>query len=137
VSFQITILKVLAGQPEGYLSVTDLRNSVAILISSGADWTDRTKRIAARTPGLDIFSQGMVVRSSAGWQITDPGRAFLAESEIPISSNSQERVPEADETKAAAAALPPAKVVGPHTSRRIGRGNRRRRGKKAPRSSVA
>ena len=87
-SFQITILKVLAGQSEGYLSVADLRNNVAILISSGADWTDRTKRIAARTPGLDIFSQGMVIRSSGGWQITDAGRAFLAESETPISSNS-------------------------------------------------
>jgi hypothetical protein len=56
VSFQITILKVLAGQPEGNLSVADLRNNVAILISSGRDWTDRTKRIAARTPGLSTFS---------------------------------------------------------------------------------
>jgi hypothetical protein len=137
VSFQITILKVLAGQPEGYLSVADLRNNVAILISSGRDWTDRTKRIAARTPGLDIFSQGMVIRSSDGWQITDAGRAFLA-SEMPISSNSQERVPEANETKAAAAALrpAPAPVVGPDTSRRIRRGSRRRLGKKAARSSV-
>jgi hypothetical protein len=137
VSFQITILKVLAGQPEGYLSVADLRNNVAILISSGRDWTDRTKRIAARTPGLDIFSQGMVIRSSGGWQITDAGRAFLAESEMPISSNSQERVPEADEDKAATSVLPPAPVVGPDTSRRIRRGSRRRRRKKAARSSVA
>jgi hypothetical protein len=136
VSFQITILKVLAGQPDGYLSVADLRNNVAILISSGPDWTDRTKRIAARTPGLDIFSQGMIIRSSSGWQITDAGRAFLAESEMPISSNSQERAPEADETKAAAA-LGPAPVVGPDTSRRIRRGSRRRRRKKAARSSVA
>ena len=136
-SFQVTILKVLAGQPEGHLPLAELRNNVAILISSGPDWTDRTKRIAARTPGLDIFSQGMVIRSSEGWQITDAGRAFLAESEMPISSNSQERVPEADETKAAAAALPPAPVVGPDTSRRIRRGSRRRRREKAARSSVA
>jgi hypothetical protein len=135
VSFQITILKVLAGQPDGYLSVADLRNNVAILISSGPDWTDRTKRIASRTPGLDIFSQSMVIRSSDGWQITDAGRAFLAESEMPISSNSQEIVPEADETKAVAAAL--ASAVGPDTSRRIRRGSRRRRRKKAARSSVA
>jgi hypothetical protein len=135
VSFQITILKVLAGQPDGYLSVADLRNNVAILISSGPDWTDRTKRIASRTPRLDIFSQGMVIRLSDGWQITDAGRAFLAESGMPISSNSQDRVPEADETKAAATALAPA--VGPDTSRRIRRGSRRRRRKKAARSSVA
>jgi hypothetical protein len=138
VSFQVTILKVLAGQPEGCLSLADLRNNVAILISSGPDWTDRTKRIAARTPGLNIFSQGMVIRSSGGWQITDAGRAFLAESEMPISSNSQEGVPEADETKAATTtALPPAPAVGPDTSRRIRRGSRRRRRKKAARSSVA
>jgi hypothetical protein len=90
VSFQVTILKVLAGQPEGYLPLAELRNNVAILISSGPDWTDRTKRIAARTPGLDIFSQGMVLRSSGGWRITDAGRAFLAECEVPISSHSQE-----------------------------------------------
>jgi hypothetical protein len=137
VSFQVTILKVLAGQPEGCLSLADLRKNVAILISSGPDWTDRTKRIAAQTPGLDIFSQGMVIRSLGGWQITAAGRAFLAESEVPISSNSQEPVPEADESNAAPAALPPAPVVGPDTRRRIWWGRRRRSEKKAARSSVA
>jgi hypothetical protein len=118
VSFQVTILKVLAGQPEGYLPLAELRNNVAILISSGPDWTDRTKRIAARTPGLDIFSQGMVLRSSGGWRITDAGRAFLAECEVPISSHSQELGREAVELKAPAATLPPAPVVGPDTRRR-------------------
>jgi len=47
-SFQITVLKVLAGQREGRLSLAELRHDVAILISSGRDWTDRTKRLAAR-----------------------------------------------------------------------------------------
>jgi hypothetical protein len=61
VSFQVTILKVLARQPEGYLPLAELRNNVAILIFSGPDWTDRTKRIAARSSGLDIFSQAMVL----------------------------------------------------------------------------
>jgi hypothetical protein len=56
----------------------DLKRAVAILISSGSDWTDRTKRLAARAPGLDIFSQRFVLRDGAGWQITDAGRAFLA-----------------------------------------------------------
>jgi hypothetical protein len=135
VSFQVTILKVLAGQPEGCLSLADLRNNVAILISSGPDWSDRTKRIAARTPGLDIFSQGMVLRSSAGWRITDAGRAFLAECEVPISSHSEEPA-EAVETKAPAATSPPAPVVGPDTRRRIW-WRRRRREKNAARSSVA
>jgi hypothetical protein len=132
VSFQVTILKVLAGQPEGCLSLADLRNNVAILISSGPDWTDRTKRIAARTPGLGIFSQHMVLRSPAGWRITDAGRAFLAECEVPISSNSQEPVPEAVEIKAPAATLPPAPAIGPDTRRWIWR--RRRRERKAARS---
>jgi hypothetical protein len=66
-SFQITVLKVLAGSPGGCLPLADLRRDVAILISSGRDWTDRTKRIAARAPGLDIFSQALVVRDAAGW----------------------------------------------------------------------
>jgi hypothetical protein len=137
VSFQVTILKVLAGQPEGCLSLADLRNNVAILISSGPDWTDRTKRIAAQTPGLDIFSQGMVLRSPAGWRITDAGRAFLADCEVPISSNdAQDPVPEVVEIKAPAAALPPPPVVGPDTRRRIW-WRRRRMEKKAGRSSVA
>src|SRR5438552_3403975 len=76
VSLQITILKVLAGHPEGRASVADLRRAVAILISSGSDWTNRTKRLAARAPGLDIFGQALVLRDDTGWQITDAGRAF-------------------------------------------------------------
>ncbi len=82
-SFQITVLKVLAGQREGRLSLAELRHDVAILMSSGRDWTDRTKRIAARASGLDIFSQALVVRDAAGWQITAAGRALLASIEAP------------------------------------------------------
>src|SRR5258705_1682792 len=83
-SFQVTILKVLAGHPEGRASLADLRRAVAILISSGSDWTDRTKRLAARAPGLDIFGQGLVLRDATGWQITDAGRALLSSVETPI-----------------------------------------------------
>ena len=39
------------------------------------------------------------LRSLAGWQITDAGRAFLAGANAPISSSAQERVPEAVETE--------------------------------------
>lgn len=85
-SFQITILKVLAGHPEGRASLADLRRAVAILISSGTDWTNRTKRLAARVPNLDIFTQALVLRDGAGWQITDAGRALLASVETPIST---------------------------------------------------
>jgi hypothetical protein len=49
-SFQITVLKVLAGHPEGRASIAELTRYVSILISSGTDWTDRTKRMAARAP---------------------------------------------------------------------------------------
>ena len=69
VSFQFTVLKVLAGHPGGRLSAADLTRCVSILISSGSDWTNRTKRLAARAPALDIFSQSFVLRDSAGWQI--------------------------------------------------------------------
>ena len=83
VSFQITVLKVLAGHPEGHASLEELRRAVAILISSGPDWTDRTKRLAARVPGLDIFTQAFVLRDKSGWQITEAGRALLASIEAP------------------------------------------------------
>ncbi len=82
-SFQITVLKVLAGHPEGRASLDDLRRAVAILISSGSDWTDRMKRLAGRAPGLDIFTQAFVLRDEAGWQITHTGLAFLAALEAP------------------------------------------------------
>jgi len=77
VSFQITILKVLAGHPEGQASLADLTHYVAVLTSSGADWSQRMKRLAARAPGLDIFTNGYVLRDSNGWRITDAGREFL------------------------------------------------------------
>jgi len=85
VSFQITVLKVLAGHPGGRLPVSDLTRCVSILISSGSDWTNRTTRLVARAPGLDIFSQALVFRDSAGWQITEAGRAFLVAIEAPLS----------------------------------------------------
>jgi hypothetical protein len=46
-------------------------------MSSGADWSNRMKRLAARAPDLSIFSSGYVIRDDSGWQITDAGRAFL------------------------------------------------------------
>jgi hypothetical protein len=90
-SFQITILKVLAGHPEGRASLPDLKRAMAILITSGSDWTDRTKRLAARAPDLDIFSQSFVLRDNAGWQITDAGRAFLDFLQTPIQPRSDDR----------------------------------------------
>jgi hypothetical protein len=76
VSFQITILKVLAGHPEGRVSRADLTRYVSILISSGTDWTNRTKRLAARTPKLNIFGD-------------EGGRQFLASLDLPRSTDSE------------------------------------------------
>jgi hypothetical protein len=78
VSIQITVLKVLASYPGGSLPVDHLKRAVAILISSGADWTERTKRLLAHAPGLDIFGQSLVIRDANSWQITGAGQAFLA-----------------------------------------------------------
>ena len=72
VSIQITTLKVLSGHPEGRASHADVTRSVAILMSSGADWSNRMKRVAARAPDLSIFSSGYVIRDKSGWQITMP-----------------------------------------------------------------
>ena len=84
-SFQITVLKVLAGHPQGCASLTDLKHFVAVLISSGADWSQRMKRLAARAPALDIFSTGYVLREPSGWQITAKGRQFLSSIEAPLT----------------------------------------------------
>ena len=84
VSFQITVLKVLAGHPQGHASLADLKHYVAVLTSSGADWSQRMKRLAARAPELDIFSSGYVLREPSGWQITAKGRDFLISIEAPL-----------------------------------------------------
>jgi hypothetical protein len=77
VSFQITVLKVLAGHPHGRACVDDLKRDVGILMSCGPEWTNRTKRLAAGAPQLDIFGSAYVLRDDRGWQITDSGRQFL------------------------------------------------------------
>jgi hypothetical protein len=118
VSFQITVLKVLAGHPGGQLSVAELTRAVSILMSSGRDWTDRTKRMLARAPDLDIFGQNLVVRDDAGWQITDAGRTLLASIEKPAAAQAVEP----------ALPVPVAAVVPPL----IGTKRRTRRRRRAP-----
>lgn len=95
-SFQITILKVLAGHPDGHASLADLSRYVAVLTSSGADWSQRMKRLAARAPGLDIFTSGYVLREPGGWRITDAGRVFLMslEAPAPAEASSEPAAPE-------------------------------------------
>src|SRR5438445_12562262 len=58
--------------------LADVKRDVAILATSGQDWSERTTRLAARAPGLEIFSQGLVERLDGGWRITEAGRPALA-----------------------------------------------------------
>lgn len=131
-SFQVTVLKVLAGHPDGRLSVDDLKRAAAILICSGPDWTDRTKRLLARAPGLDIFSQSLVIRDAQGWQITEAGRALLAAIEKPAALPPAEEAPAAEESKYSTSAPLPAVIVGRRRGLR-----RRRRNVVGPRRPAA
>ena len=76
-NFQVTVLKILVSYPGGFAEMADLKRDMAILATSGPDWAERTKRLAARVPDLDIFSQGLIERMNGGWRITDKGRAVL------------------------------------------------------------
>jgi hypothetical protein len=105
VSFQITILKVLAGQAEGRAALPELTRQVSILVSSGPDWTERTKRLATLAPGLDIFRSRFVFVDRANWQITDAGRAFLISLETPTSADNHCAI---TEDAIRPAAMPPA-----------------------------
>jgi hypothetical protein len=81
--FQVTVLKVLVSYPDGFACLDDLKRDVAILATSGKDWSERTKRLAAQIPNLAIFSQGLVERLEGGWRITQQGRDALAFMEAP------------------------------------------------------
>ncbi len=77
VNFQVTVLKILVAYPDGFAVMEDLKRDMAILATSGRDWADRTRRLAARVPDLDIWSQGLIERTSGGWRLTSKGREVL------------------------------------------------------------
>ncbi|MET4294662.1 hypothetical protein ABIB06_007640 [Bradyrhizobium sp. LB8.2] len=77
VNFHVTVLKILVSYPDGFADMEDLKRDMAILATSGRDWTERTRRLGGRMPGLDIFSQGLIDRTNGGWRITAKGRAVL------------------------------------------------------------
>ncbi|WP_271621472.1 hypothetical protein [Bradyrhizobium sp. CCBAU 51745] len=77
-SFQVSILKILAGQPEGRASLALLKDYLAVFYTSGPEWTARMKQLAERAPDLNIFGQGLVAREPGQWIITEKGQAFLA-----------------------------------------------------------
>ncbi|MEA2897507.1 MAG: hypothetical protein QOJ84_3122 [Bradyrhizobium sp.] len=107
-SFQVTVLKVLAGHPDGRACVDDLKRDVGILMSCGPEWTNRTKRLAAGAPQLDIFGSAYVLRDDRGWQITDIGRQFLDSLEAQCAAGGREE--QQCEAGAAAASTLPAPI---------------------------
>ncbi len=130
-SFQITVLKVLAGQPDRQATLVQLRTAVAILMSSGKDWTERVKRLAGRVPNLDIFSQGFVLRDANGWRITEAGLALLASIESPPAA----LAPPVEQANPAVVTTAQQHQLFKISSRRMRRKRRRIRG--ASRLSVA
>jgi hypothetical protein len=74
-------LKVLASYPDGKATLAAMKADLAILAGAGPAWSERLKRLAARMPDLDIFSQGLVLRDDAGWQLTSAGRELLRSTE--------------------------------------------------------
>jgi hypothetical protein len=82
----MTVLKVLVSYPDGFACLDDLKRDMAFLATCGKDWSERTKRLAARIPNLAIFSQGVVERLDGGWRITQQhSRHVLAIMEEPMA----------------------------------------------------
>lgn len=115
VSFQLSVLKILAGQPEGRASLAVLKNYLAVFYTSGPEWTIRMKRLAERAPDLDIFRQKLVARDSGYWIIMEEGRAFLASLEQAAILATQERAREEESGKLVASKLP---LLSPMPQRR-------------------
>ena len=90
VSLQFSILKVLAGQPNGRTTVPDLNRYITLL--SVPEWTARMKRLSALAPDLDIFGSSYVLRDDAGWQLTEAGYAFLAAVEMPVPATPEQEI---------------------------------------------
>ena len=76
-SLQVAILKVLASHDSGRATLASLNRDIAVLSASGAEWSTRIKRLAARVATIDIFGCSYVLRDHEGWQITAAGREFL------------------------------------------------------------
>jgi hypothetical protein len=126
VSFQLIVLKVLESQPDGRASLADVRRAVAILMTSGRDWSDRTRRLAEPAQELNIFAASYVARDPDGWAITEAGRTFLAAIEASAAihlerSPEPQSQPTLDEVIAAAETTRPPRSVpdrGPERRRR-------------------
>lgn len=97
------MLKILVSYPNGFASMPDLKRDMAILATGGPDWAARTKRMGARVPELDLFSQQLVERLNGGWRITEKGRAVLELMEPRPSTHQVQRGHESSRAASASA----------------------------------
>ncbi|MHC2722234.1 hypothetical protein ACVIYH_005082 [Bradyrhizobium diazoefficiens] len=138
VNFQVTVLKILAAYPDGFAVMDDLKRDMAILATSGRDWAERTKRLAARVPALDIWSQGLVERISGGWKITANGRAVLDLMETRPTASTAVQVPALEDSAAASPSpVPPLRQAADRAKRRRERRERRREARERARANAS
>jgi len=87
VKFQITILKVLADLGQGILKDERRclsRSAVAMLMSSGTDWTDRDQALGRTRPWPRyLLSKHLFLSRDTRWQNHQCRRALLASGEKP------------------------------------------------------
>lgn len=110
----------------------DIKRDMAILATSGREWADRTRRLAARVPDLDVFSQGLVERQSGGWRITEKGRIVLEFMEARQDVEQPVMVADTDQ-----ASVPPLPRAAERAKRRRERRERRREGRERARANVS
>jgi hypothetical protein len=96
VSLQVAILKVLVSYPSGHATLAEMKADLAILAGAGPEWNARLKRLSARLPDLDIFSQGLVLRDAAGWTLSSAGRHALLSMEQPAVEDPDRARPSSD-----------------------------------------
>ncbi|WP_036008626.1 hypothetical protein [Bradyrhizobium yuanmingense] len=137
-NFQVTVLKILAAYPDGFAVMEDLKRDMAILATSGRDWADRTRRLAAKAPDLDIWSQGLVERLSGGWKITAKGRAVLDLMEFRPAASETVQVPAVEDSIAASTSfVPPLWQPADRAKRRRERRERRREARERARANAS
>ncbi|WFU42179.1 hypothetical protein QA640_06790 [Bradyrhizobium sp. CB82] len=133
-NFQVTVLKILVAYPDGFALMAELKRDMAILATSGRDWADRTKRLAARVPDLDIFSQGLVTREDGGWKITAKGRLVLETMEARTRAD---QAIEAAPAEKVDAPVPPLPQPAERARRRRERRERRREARERARANAS
>ncbi len=136
-NFQVTVLKILVAYPDGFAVMEDLKRDMAILATSGRDWSDRTRRLAARVPDLDIFSQGLVERIGGGWRITAKGRSVLELMEARPAAFEAIQVPPPEKLVTSPEPVAPLRVPADRAKRRRERRERRREARERARANAS